>query len=954
MTQKLYALLVGINEYNYPPSSLNGCVADIERVEAYLQKDQDFEVHIHKLLDAEATKSKIVQGFREHLSQAKAGDTILFYFSGHGCQEAASSVWTSEHDGKLECLVCHNSETQYLLADKELRFLIHELHQKAPQAHIVTLFDCCHSGDNTRNEQMQDSGEDIRERRYGRAFPERAWEEFIFADQLSISDFEGKTISQVLPEGKHIQLAACQSKESAWEVNGQGIFTKNLLEVLERSEGDITYYDLKSRLKFYVKARKPQSPQLYVQGKNNQDFFLTFLGKDRQSKPMYARINRHGDRLVMDMGRLQGISNWNKKVEVESAHGEKVALEIQEVKNDRSYLTGTAELLLQLEGQTELKGYVSGLATAPFHLYIKDEDGDPKLLNQLKEQLQKVDYLQLVENPLENDYTLVIRDDSFRITSDYDYIRPLIETLPTHETDALLSDLEHISHWLHTKAFQNEEPSFFAGNPYITVEVYQEQSNGTWQLLDQLNDSITLNTQKEEDAWGGNVKIKLKNTSTRDLYCALLYLPNNFGAISLLDQDSMMIPKKGELWAWESEGRAIPLRLEEHTLDYNWEAELHHLKVMVSTKDNLDTQVFLLDERPLPKTLNATMGMSMRGLLTRKKGVDDWTTMTIDLSVPNPMYNKVTEHKLQQLLAHPVLNEYAVRLYFDVDLSQKLRLKEEIEIVEDGEIRGDFMKENMMKLANRIIKNQRRRRFKRHIEKYPERELILSEGDSWFQHPLLIDIIDHLAHHYNIYGVGDAGGELADYLSSGDLQRALAELKANHITESRPLKYFLLSGGGNDIIGQEMKQFLRDGFDAQLASNHPKHYLLPSFEEKVNELMTYIQDICIYFQNHSPQTQVLMHTYDYIIPQLGTGWVGKHMKNAGITAANERQKLLNHMMNTYHDALQQLSEQFPNFQVVDLRSTLKDYHWFDEIHPSSVGFGMVAEKVREVMNTNLL
>jgi len=946
MTQKkLYALLVGINEYQFPPSSLNGCVADIERVEAYLQKDQDFEVHIEKLLDAKATKSKIVQGFREHLGQARAGDTVLFYFSGHGCQETASSIWTSEHDGKLECLVCHNSEDQYLLADKELRFLIHELHQKAPQAHIVTIFDCCHSGDNTRDDYMQENGEEVHERRYSRAFSERAWEEFVFADQLSKADFEGKTISEVLPEGKHIQLAACQSKESAWEVNGQAIFTKNLLEVLERSDGDITYYDLKSRIKHYVKAQKPQSPQLYVQGKNNEDFFLTFLGKNRQSKPMYGRIYRQGERIVMDMGRLQGISTWNKLVEIELKNGKKIEARIEEVKNDRTYLSAEENDIEQLEEKMEYKGYIKGFSSAPFHLYIKDEDGDPKLVDKLKGYLKELDNVHVVDSPLENDYTLVIRNGVFRITSDYDYLRPLIETVSTDEMDAVLSDLVHISRWLHTKEFKNDQPSFFKDNPYIKVELYQQQSNGAWAVLEQLDDAITLIAEREGDQWIGNVKVKLINTSKHDLYCALIYLPNNFGAISLLDQNSMMIPAKGELWAWEGEGRVIPLKLEEHTLDYNWEAELHHLKLMVSTKDNLDAQVFLMDELPMPKTLKATMGMTMRGLITKKRGIDDWTTVTIDLRFPNPMYNKITDHKLRQLLEHPVLSEYALQLYFDIDWKEGIKLKEEIELLE-GE-RGMFLKSSIRNWLNDLIKKRRKNRFERNLQKYPERILMLSEGDSWFQHPLLEDMIDHLSRSYNIYSIGEAGADLKDYVTTGEFETALEDLSQNYSTPDRPLRYFLLSGGGNDIIGEEMKGFLRSDHAKLPVSEGFSRYLNASFDTKLEELASYITQIHDFTISKVPNLQLLMHGYDYLIPRLNEGWVGKYMVAVDIDTAEERQGLLNYMIDRYYKTLYGLEKKLSNFQVMDVRNSVKSYHWYDEIHPSSLGFLMVAERVRE-------
>jgi len=169
---------VGINTYRddlilegrvkFP--QLRGCVEDSRKMQNYLQQDNGFEKDILVLNDQQATKAAIVKSFRQHLSQAKEGDVALFYYSGHGTQELADQdAWKSESDNRLECIACYYDEQQqeeFLLADKELRFLINELSQS--KAHVVTIFDCCHSGGMTRDGMRKIRGitppDDIRHR----------------------------------------------------------------------------------------------------------------------------------------------------------------------------------------------------------------------------------------------------------------------------------------------------------------------------------------------------------------------------------------------------------------------------------------------------------------------------------------------------------------------------------------------------------------------------------------------------------------------------------------------------------------------------------------------------------------------------------------------------------------------------------------------------------------------
>jgi hypothetical protein len=165
MTHSIYALLVGIDDY--APDSviqvnqLQGCVNDITAIEVYLNERSDTEKYNLNLLtlkNKQATRDAVIDGFRNHLCQARNNDVVLFYYSGHGSQELAPEEFRHlEPDRLNETLVCYDSRTEggWGLADKELAQLIAEVSEKKP--HICIILDSCHSGSGTRD-PLQETG----------------------------------------------------------------------------------------------------------------------------------------------------------------------------------------------------------------------------------------------------------------------------------------------------------------------------------------------------------------------------------------------------------------------------------------------------------------------------------------------------------------------------------------------------------------------------------------------------------------------------------------------------------------------------------------------------------------------------------------------------------------------------------------------------------------------------
>ncbi|MCB0375035.1 MAG: caspase family protein, partial [Sinomicrobium sp.] len=331
---RLYALLVAIDDYPAPVPPLGGCVNDIRKVKAYLEEEQQkMQPDILVLEDAAATKAAIIAGFREHLAKAWAEDTALFYFAGHGTQEEADpELWPFESDQKLECIVNYDGVSQTenglqtnLLADKELRYLLHELAKT--QAHIVTIFDCCHSGSNSREVELPKTDAQITLRRYVNsrlttAVSKRSWEQFLFSDIIRQEDLRQLPLSRVIPAGQHVHMSACRSDQQAYEVNGGGLFTSTLLELLRDSKGELSYFDLRNRIRYMVKSEYKQTPEVYVQGNESYELFSGFLGEavERQLNEANFVYNKK-EGWVLDMGAMHGLSPDLKTIEIQDAEG---------------------------------------------------------------------------------------------------------------------------------------------------------------------------------------------------------------------------------------------------------------------------------------------------------------------------------------------------------------------------------------------------------------------------------------------------------------------------------------------------------------------------------------------------------------------------------------------------------------------------------------------------------
>ena len=646
---KLFALLVGIDNYNAPITPLGGCVNDVTKLAQYLKNEtNDFEPLIKTLTDEEATKGNIVLQFEKHLSKATKEDTVLFYYSGHGTQEDADEVfWRGESDKKLETIVCFDSVYKSngitrinLLADKELRFLIGNLSKT--QAHIVTIFDCCHSGGNTRNGDFDTPAVhskntlDIQKRRLSMAFPKRNWEDFIFSDSISQQDFKMKGISTCMPEGEHLQIAACQDDESAYEVGGEGVFTKNLINILQRCGGSISYHRLQSTIQGYLRHQFNQCPKIYSVG-DSSVLFSNFLNKNSTESGLKGSISYNSTLgWTLDMGSMQGMVSGIELVLLDQNKRQSYKAVIESVNVTYATIRFLAADASHISEGLIFTTEINSFFTNALHVFIDPSVTEYLEQTSLPDKIKGSGHLSLTEEITLADYCLTAFDESLILSYPGNPKVPLVPkielgTFGESEGNLVFNYLDHLSRHTFVKYLHN--PGAFMVHPnLIDLSVFlSEEGQSTLPIS---NDTLLLNYEKTDEAWKGSIRIKLRNNSDRKLYCALCYLSLNFGVFTNMLQEGVIgLGPRQEVWAFE--GNAIHFKLEPEITTFEYPESISYMKLLISTEDfSQQLSTLALDDLPGPVT--AQQGHKGLQIIKKAEVVNDWTSRLITIRMPNP------------------------------------------------------------------------------------------------------------------------------------------------------------------------------------------------------------------------------------------------------------------------------------------------------------------------------
>ncbi|MCP6762317.1 MAG: caspase family protein [Fischerella sp. CENA71] len=669
MTRNIYALLVGIDEYISPVPPLKGCVNDIMAVKEYLQQrvsEDGYQLHLRTILNQNATRQAIIDGFRQHLCQANSEDVTFFYFAGHGSQEEApQEFWSLEPDRLNETLVCYDSRSPggWDLADKELAKLIAEVAVNNP--HIAMIMDCCHSGSGTRGDLEAETA--VRKAPIDRR--KRPLNSFIFslaeASQLSASrSLEANPTGWNFPRGKHIFLAACLDSELAKEYNGdgqpRGVFSYFLLDTLKKANGSLTYRDLFKRTHALVRSKvTDQSPQIEATILSELD--QPFLGGAIAQHNPYFTVYYHPQYdWVIDGGAIHGLpqpagnettllalfpfDTPNEQLrQLSAAIGEAQVLEIMP-QLSKVQISGIDNLTPEIT----FKAVVISLPLPPKGVLMSGEAAGLELVRtkllSASSANQPSLYIREVATPETAEFKLLAHDGKYLITRPADD-RPLVASIQGY-TDAtalqVIQRLEHITRW--TNIVELSSPATSRIQPdAVQMFIYQEGQ--------QLQDTqIRLEYRQENGKWKSpTFKVKLKNTSQEPLYCALLDLTERYAvSAGLFDGGGVWLQPQQEAWALG--GREIYATVPEKLWRQGMTQMKDVLKLIVSTAE-FDATLLEQEELDLPSRLvkqasrgKGTLNRLMNRVLSRnlvampeeEELYDDWIASQIVITTVRP------------------------------------------------------------------------------------------------------------------------------------------------------------------------------------------------------------------------------------------------------------------------------------------------------------------------------
>jgi hypothetical protein len=138
------AVCVGINDYPVRGMKLRGCRNDATAWARVLVDHFDVASgDVTLLLDADATKQRILSRLRKMVRDARPGDRLVFTNSGHGTYVADDDGDEPRYDEAL----CPYDCADQLIVDDDLGAILDELPAKV---RFTFISDSCHSGTVTR------------------------------------------------------------------------------------------------------------------------------------------------------------------------------------------------------------------------------------------------------------------------------------------------------------------------------------------------------------------------------------------------------------------------------------------------------------------------------------------------------------------------------------------------------------------------------------------------------------------------------------------------------------------------------------------------------------------------------------------------------------------------------------------------------------------------------------
>ena len=251
------------------------------------------------------------------------------------------------------------------------------------------------------------------------------------------------------------------------------------------------------------------------------------------------------------------------------------------------------------------------------------------------------------------------------------------------------------------------------------------------------------------------------------------------------------------------------------------------------------------------------------------------------------------------------------------------------EDVDDEGLEGDVA----VNVLNRVSRRIRHRRYQRRIKNQPDAIRIVSEGDSWFQYPLILDdVVDQLFNRYAIYSLGAGGDLFSEMIDQDEVIQAIVDQSPQVV---------MFSGGGNDLVGNGRLSTTIHRYDEGRAIDD---YPNEKFDELLDRIRLQYRNLFKRIIDRFPNIRILCHSYDWPIPKNGK-WLGRPLASIGIEDEKLQADIVRVVIDRFDHLLQSIVRDFNGIvSRVDCRGAVDATQWYDELHPTDKGFSTIAER----------
>jgi hypothetical protein len=244
---------------------------------------------------------------------------------------------------------------------------------------------------------------------------------------------------------------------------------------------------------------------------------------------------------------------------------------------------------------------------------------------------------------------------------------------------------------------------------------------------------------------------------------------------------------------------------------------------------------------------------------------------------------------------------------------------------------------------------------------------LVAAGDSWFDYPFhdVLKIL-HDDHGYNVESTSHRGDPMESIAYLGGQIDGLSRMFEKVKAQGAVPKAVLLSGGGDDIAGDEFGMLLNNknsaigGWNADVLKGVIQDRIAAAYVV----MLIAIDNLSKQYAGHV--LPILVHGYDYPVPD-GRGflggwgplpgpWLQPGFREKNFEDLTETIALMREAIDEFNTMLTDLvaEPQFAHVKYVNLRGTLKvdntykDW-WANELHPTERGFEAVTTRFAQVL-----